>query len=202
MILYRMLKERDPIEIEPVKTKHELIDLIYSNSMPTHDLFKEKRQVWSLAKTAEAALAWMGPRGKGQYNRLAYYDFHSDDGLLFDLTKLDTWIGLIATSKNGLIINNLNSNKTVEAVRSIIPCMKSAWSMARACEEVVFVPSKKITLNVVDDISSIPRNCSSADSVLTQIGYDKCIIDLLLAQLEGYRIRPILKNTLEELKAA
>ena len=202
MIYYRMLKKRDPLDIEPVETEHELIDLIYSNSMPTHDLFKGKRQVWSFAKTPEAALAWRGPRGEGQYDRLTYYDFHSNDGLLFDLTKLDTWLGLIATSKNGLIINNLNCNKPVEAVRSIIPCRKSARSMARACEEVVFIPSKKISLNLIDDISSIPRNCSSADSVLTQLNYDKCIIDLLLAQLEGYRIRPILKNTLEELKAA
>jgi hypothetical protein len=196
-----MLKKSDPIKIEPVEIKHELVDLIYSNSMPTRSLFKEERQVWSFAKSPEAALAWMGPRGKGKYNRLAYYDFHPDDGLLFDLTELATWIGLIATSKNGLVINNLNSNKTVEAIRSIIPCMKSAWSMARSCEEVVFIPSKRITLNVIDDVFYIPRNNTGADSVLTQIGYDRQIIDLLLAQLEGYNIRPILKNALEELKA-
>lgn len=202
MIYYRMLKVSDPIKIEPVKTKNELIDLIYSNSMPTHSLFKGERQVWSFAKTPEAALEWMGPRGKGRYDRLAYYDFHSDDGLLFDLTELNTWIGLIAASKNGLIINNLNSNRTVEAIRSIIPCMKSAWSMARACEEIAFIPSKAITLNVIDDISNAPRSNAEADDVLTQISYDRQIIDSLLVQLQGYNIRPILKNTLEELKAA
>lgn len=202
MIYYRMLKVSDPIKIDPVSINNELIDLIYSNSMPTHNLFKEERQVWSFAKTPKAALRWLGSQGKGMYDRLAYFDFHPDEGKLFDLTELKTWVALIDKSNNGLVINNLNYNTSVEAIRSIIPCMRSAWSMARACEEVVFIPSRTIYLNVAKDIASIPRNSASTESVLTELDYSGEVIDRLLEQLENYKIRPSLKNALEELKAA
>lgn len=202
MIYYRMLKVNDPIKIDPVSINNELIDLIYSNSMPTRNLFKGERKIWSFAKSPKVALQWLGPQGKGMYDRLAYYDFHPDDGKLFDLTELKTWVALIDKSNNGLFINNLNYNTSVEAIRSIIPCMRSAWSMARACEEVVFIPSRTIYLNVTKDIASIPRNSASTESVLTELDYSGEVIDRLLKQLSVYQIRPSLKKDLEKLKGA
>ena len=202
MIYYRALKDTDPIIIEPVVIKHELIDLIYSNSLPSHNLFKEERQVWSFAKTPEAALDWFGHRGKGKYNRLAYYDFEREDGELYDLTELGTWVSLIEKSQNGLQIHNLNCNTSIEAVRCIIPCMRSAYSMARACEEVVFIPSEKIRLNVVEDLAKIPLNTTDAENVLTETQFNNKTIDELLKQLQGYSIRPILADALKALKVA
>lgn len=204
MIYYRALKDTDPIIIEPVAVKHELIDLIYSNAMPSHTFFKEERQVWSFAKTPEAALDWFGPRGKGKYNRLAYYDFKPQDGELYDLTELATWVSLIEKSQNGLQIHNLNCNTFIEAVRSIIPCMRSAYSMARACEEVVFIPSKRVCLTVVEDLAKmqIPRNAEDAESVLAETQFNNKTIDDLLLQLQGYSIRPLLRDALKALKVA
>ncbi len=202
MIYYRALKDTDPIIIEPVVIKHELIDLVYSNSMPSHTSFKEERQIWSFAKTPEAALQWFGPRGKGKYHRLAYYDFEPQDGEFYDLTELTTWISLMEKSQNGLQIQNLNCNIHVEAVRSIIPCMRSAYSMARACEEVVLVPARKISLNLAEDLTGIPRNAENAENILTQSHFSDKTIDELLLQLQGYSIRPLLSDALKALKAA
>ena len=204
MIFYRALKDTDPIIIEPVVIKHELIDLIYSNSLPSHNLFKEERQVWSFAKTPEAALQWFEKRGKGKYHRLAYYDFGSQEGDLYDLTELATWVSLIEKSQNGLQILNLNRNISVEAVRSIIPCMRGAWSMARACEEVVFIPSKRISLTVVDveDLAKIPKNAEDTENVITKTKFSNKTIDELLLQLQGYSIRPLLSDALKALKVA
>ena len=204
MIFYRALKDTDPIIIEPVVIKHELIDLIYSNSLPSHNLFKEERQVCSFAKTPKAALQWFGTRGKGKYHRLAYYDFGSQEGDLYDLTELATWVSLIEKSQNGLQILNLNRNISVEAVRSIIPCMRGAWSMARACEEVVFIPSKRISLTVVDveDLAKIPKNAEDTENVITKTKFSNKTIDELLLQLQGYSIRPLLSDALKALKMA
>ena len=195
MIFYRALKDTDPIIIEPVVIKHELIDLIYSNSLPSHNLFKEERQVWSFAKTPEAALQWFEKRGKGKYHRLAYYDFGSQEGDLYDLTELATWVSLIEKSQNGLQILNLNCNISVEAVRSIIPCRRGACSMARACEEVVFIPS-------VEDLAKIPKNAEDTENVITKTKFSNKTIDKLLLQLQGYSIRPLLSDALKALKMA
>lgn len=201
MIFYRALKNKEPIIIEPVVIKHELIDLIYSNSLPSRNLFKEERQVWSFAKTPEAASQWFGTRGKGKYDRLAYYDFGSQEGDLYDLTELATWVSLIEKSQNELQILNLNCNISVEAVRSIIPCRRGTCSMARACEEVVFIPSKRISLTVVEDLAKIPKNAEEdTENVITKTKFSNKTIDELLLQLQGYSIRPLLSNALKALK--
>lgn len=205
MIYYRMLKKTDPTVLKPVKAKkeEELIDLIYSNSMPSHGLRKDTRRVWSFAKTPEAALKWLGPRGKNEYDRLTYYDFCRADGMLLDITELKTWIALIELGgRNDFTIKNLNRNITIEAVISIIPCSKSAWSMAKSCEEVVFIPSRAIQLEVITDLKVIPHNSAQAESVLTELDYNDRTIDKLLEQVEKYEIRPNLKKALKELKAA
>ncbi len=171
MRLYRMMKHLEPVIIEPVTLNNEnrLIDLIYSNSMPSRQHCKEQRKIWSFAKTPEAAMTWLGPRGKGQYDRLAYYDFNQLDGKFYDLTELKTWVALIGKSSNDLMINNLNYDISVEAVRSIIPCSKGAWSMAKACEEVAFIPARRIQLNVVENLENIPPNPPNTESVITEL---------------------------------
>ena len=200
MIYYRMMKNTEPEVIQPVSVNNELIDLIYSNSMPTNKLRKEDRVVWSFSKTPEAALTWLGKRGHGLYDRLAYFDFNEEHGYIFDLTDLETWIGLIAQSKRSKI-NNLNTQVSVDAVRSIIPCMRSALSMARACEEVVIVPAKEIKLNILKEYKCITTNVENAKSVITKLAYSDQTIDMLLSQLNNYHIRSHLKNALIELKS-
>ena len=82
--------------------------------------------------------------------------------------------------------------------------MRSAYSMARACEEVVFIPSKRVCLTVVEDLAKmqIPRNAEDAESVLAETQFNNKTIDDLLLQLQGYSIRPLLRDALKALKAA
>lgn len=76
--------------------------------------------------------------------------------------------------------------------------------MARACEEVVFIPSKRVCLTVVEDLAKmqIPRNAEDAESVLAETQFNNKTIDDLLLQLQGYSIRPLLRDALKALKAA
>ena len=66
--------------------------------------------------------------------------------------------------------------------------MRSAYSMARVCEEVVFIPSKRVCLTVVEDLAKmqIPRNAEDAESVLAETQFNNKTIDDLLLQLQGY----------------
>lgn len=203
MIFYRMMRKGESRVVSPVKITHRIIDLVYSNSMPSRGLFPEERQIWSLAKSPEAALTWLGERGKGLYDRLAWYDFKPEDGDIYDLTELRTWVALIGQSQS-LTIQNLNyKTSAVDAVRSIIPCMKSAWSMANACEEVIFIPARVIEFNIAPDYTCIPLNPAGEEAAFKElIDADDKTIDALLKQLEKYDVRSTLHDALIDLKSA
>ena len=205
---YRMMRDNESnIVIPPSKLIYEPLDYIYSNEMPSHNLYNGERVIYSLSKSPEAAIKWAGPRGKGMYNRLAYYDFDGTEGEFYDLTDIKTWVSLIHNNKNGLIVNNINgkAKKPVEAIRIIVPCMRSAISMAKECEEVIFIPHKKIEFNIVENYDNILRNNpDDGKSILTSIAYDNSTIEALLNQLEGYNItrKSIVQNQLMELMDA
>ena len=82
--------------------------------------------------------------------------------------------------------------------------MRSAISMAKECEEVIFIPHKKIEFNIVENYDNILRNNPDEKSILTSIAYDNSTIEALLNQLEGYNIKrkSIVQNQLMELKVA
>lgn len=190
MLYWRMMRKDEPnTVVPPMNIQYNTIDYVYSNEMPSHNLYRGERVIWSLAKSPEAALKWAGARGKGKYNRLACYNFQGDEGELFDLTDLKTWVSLIHKNTNGLMINNINGKylKSIEAIRSIIPCMSSAISMARECEEVIFIPHKRIEFNIID-YDNILRNPPDEKTILTSLSYDNKTIDALLDQLKGYEI--------------
>ena len=207
MLYWRLLRKNESTVVNPaINIQNETIDYVYSNSVRSHSLYRGERVVWSLSKTPEGALKWLGERGKGLYDRLAVIDFDGKEGELYDLTDIKSWVSLISKSKNGLIIHNINgeSVKSVEAIRSIIPCMNSAISMARECDEVVFIPHTRVNFTVIDDYSTIVRNSPNAKSVLSTLSYDNSTIDALLAQLDAYNIsrKAIVQNQLQALKVA
>ena len=207
MIYYRMMRNNEPDTVNPsLNDKDEIVDLIYSNCMPSRRLYAGKRMVWSLSKTPEAALRWKGSRGKGMYDRLAVYEFDGTEGDFFDLTSPQTWISLIHQSKNRGIVKNLNGAGIceVDAIRCLIPCQRSAMSMAIASDEVAFIPRKKITFETIKDGSNIPTNPQNAESVLTDLSYNDETIELLLEQLEQYDIsrKPVVRDMLLKLKSA
>lgn len=205
MILYRALRknEENIIEASKRELKYKIVDYVYSNCVPSHVLFEGERIVWSLSKTPEAALQWLGSRGKGRYNRLAYFDFSEKSGKLYDLTDIRAWVTLISNSKS-LKIRNINCNSVIEtdAIRMIIPCMGSVISMARACEEVVFIPEETIEFKIVNDLSEIPRNNENESNILYRYEYDNDVIDGLLHQLENYPIKrkKIVEDALKRMK--
>jgi len=207
MLYWRMMRKDEPnIVAPPSNFKNDIIDYVYSNSMKSHNLYKGDRIVWSLAKTPEAALKWLGVRGKGRYDRLAVYDFDGTEGDFYDLSDIKAWLSLIDNSSKGAIINNINGSKirSVEAIRSIIPCMNSALSLSKECEEVVFIPRKQIEFKVITDYSTIVRNSDHTVPVLTQLSYSNQTIDTLINQLETYNIvrKETVRNQLLELKSA
>lgn len=207
MVYYRMMRRDEPNTVVPPREiKYETIDYVYSNEMPSRRIYKGQRVVWSLAKSAEAALKWEGVRGKGMYNRLAVYDFDGSEGEFYDLTCLQSWITLIHKSKNGLIINNINGKKpkSLDAIRSIIPGQRSAISMANECQEVIFIPRKKIELATVENYDNIKENNDEEKAILTSITYDNSTIEALLHQLQSYNIKrkDRLEKQLKDLKVA
>lgn len=207
MLYWRMMRKDEPnIVVPPSNIKYDIIDYVYSNSMRSHILYRGERVVWSLAKTPEAALKWLGVRGKDRYDRLAVYDFDGTEGEFYDLSYIETWISLIANSSKGAIINNINGTKpfSVEAIRSIIPCSSSAISLSKECEEVIFIPKQQIEFKVITDYSTIVRNSDHTVPVLTQLSYSNQTIDTLINQLETYNIvrKETVRNQLLELKSA
>ena len=169
MILYRAMKSTQSNKILPkVPSKNSKLDLIYSHVVPSHN---ENDVVWSFTPSYAEAKKWVDKsRGEGKYDRIGYMDFDGTEGVVLNLTNLETWIFLMQDkSSSDYKIKNLNTGKRVEYINAIVPCSRSVLSMSRACMEYAVIPSKEIELITTEnEIQESSKKLTINSSILNQ----------------------------------
>lgn len=182
--LYRAMKNNESNELMS-KNQNEresrisflnMIDIIYSHIIPSHELCNNGI-IYSFTDNFSIAKEFLGTRGKGNYNRIGYIDISLEKNMLpIDITKsllflqplwrVEDWIDLtivreyehmLSTGKcspghESVELYNYIKGYNSNIINTILPSRKGAFSLASNAREYAVI-CKNMKVKNIDDIN-------------------------------------------------